>query len=156
MLPLGFLFGLGFDTATEIALLGLSATQAADGLPVGAVLVFPALFAAAMALVDSADGVLMLNAYGWAITRPTRRLAYNLTITFVSIVVALGVGSLELLGLLNERLGPPSRFWDSIGRLNDHADLLGFVIIGVLVAVWIGALALSRYRRLDGADAAAD
>ena len=156
MLPLGFLFGLGFDTATEIALLGLSATQAANGLPVGAVLVFPALFAAAMALVDSADGVLMLNAYGWAITQPTRRLAYNLTITFVSIVVALGVGSLELLGLLNERLGPPSRFWDSIGRLNDHADLLGFVIIGVLVAVWIGALALSRYRRLDEADAVAD
>jgi high-affinity nickel-transport protein len=156
MLPLGFLFGLGFDTATEIALLGLSATQAANGLPFGAVLVFPALFAAAMALVDSADGVLMLNAYRWAVTRPTRRLTYNLTITFASIVVAFGVGSLELLGLLNERLGQPGRFWDSIGRLNDHADVLGFVIIGVLVAVWIGALALSRYRRLDEADAAAD
>jgi high-affinity nickel-transport protein len=156
MMPLGFLFGLGFDTATEIALLGLSAIQAANGLPVGAMLVFPALFAAAMALVDSADGVLMLNAYGWAITKPTRRLAYNLTITFVSIVVAFGVGSLELLGLLNERLGRSGRFWDSIGRLNDHADVLGFVIIGVFIAVWIGALALYRYRRLDGADAAAD
>jgi high-affinity nickel-transport protein len=156
MLPLGFLFGLGFDTATEIALLGLSATQAANGLPFGAVLVFPALFAAAMALVDSADGVLMLNAYGWAIAKPRRRLTYNLAITFVSIVVAVGVGSLELLGLLNERLGQSGDFWDSIGRLNDHADVLGFVIIGVLVAVWIGALALYRYRRLDGADAAAD
>jgi high-affinity nickel-transport protein len=156
MLPLGFLFGLGFDTATEIALLGLSATQAANGLPFGVVLVFPALFAAAMALVDSADGVLMLNAYGWAVTRPTRRLTYNLTITFVSIVVAVGVGSLELLGLLNERLGQSGGFWDSIVRLNDHADTLGFVIIGVLIAVWIGALALYRYRRLDGADAAAD
>jgi len=156
MLPLGFLFGLGFDTATEIALLGLSATQAANGLPFGAVLVFPALFAAAMALVDSADGVLMLNAYRWAVTEPTRRLTYNLMITFASIVVAFGVGSLELLGLLNERLGQPGRFWDSIGRLNDHADILGFVIIGVLVAVWIGALALSRNRRLDEADAAAD
>ena len=156
MLPLGFLFGLGFDTATEIALLGLSASQATNGLPFGAVLVFPALFAAAMALVDSADGVLMLNAYGWAIARPTRRLAYNLTITFVSIVVAVGVGSLELLGLLNERLGQSGRFWDGIDRLNDHADTLGFVIICVLVAMWIGALALARYKRLDEADAAAD
>ena len=154
MLPLGFLFGLGFDTATEIALLGLSATQAANGLPVGAVLVFPALFAAAMALVDSADGVLMLNAYGWAIARPARRLAYNLTITFVSIVVAVGVGSLELLGLLNERLGRSGRFWDSLDRLNDHADILGFVIIGLFVAVWIGTLALHRFKRLDEANAA--
>jgi high-affinity nickel-transport protein len=154
MLLLGFLFGLGFDTATEIALLGLSATQAANGLPFGAVLVFPALFAAAMALVDSADGVLMLNAYGWAIAKPLRRLTYNLTITFVSIVVAVGVGSLELLGLLNERLGRSGRFWDSIGRLNDHADIVGFVIIGVLVAMWLGALALHRYRRLDEANAA--
>ena len=156
MLPLGFLFGLGFDTATEIALLGLSATQAANGLPVGAVLVFPALFAAAMALVDSADGVLMLNAYGWAITRPTRRLAYNLTITFISIGVAFAVGTIELLGILNQRLGGSGRFWGNIGRLNDNADIVGFVIIGVFVAVWIGALALHRYRRPDEADAAAD
>ena len=109
-----------------------------------------------MALVDSADGVLMLNAYGWAIARPTRRLAYNLAITFVSIVVALAVGSLELLGLLNERLGRSGRFWDSIGRLNDHADILGVVIVGLFVVVWIGALALYRSRRLPEADAAAD
>jgi high-affinity nickel-transport protein len=156
MLLLGFLFGLGFDTATEVALLGLSASQAADGLPFWAVLVFPALFAAAMALVDSADGILMLNAYGWAFTRPLRRVAYNLTITFLSIVVAVAVGSLELLGLLNERLGRSGRFWDSIGGLNDHADVLGFVIVGTFVAVWIGARALQRYRRRDGVDAAAD
>jgi high-affinity nickel-transport protein len=156
MLPLGFLFGLGFDTATEIALLGLSATQAANGLPVGAALVFPALFAAAMALVDSADGVLMLNAYGWASTRPTRRLAYNLTITFISIGVAFAVGTVELLGLLHQRLDGSGRFWDAIGRLNGNADIVGFVIIGVFVAVWIGALALHRYRRPDEADAAAD
>jgi high-affinity nickel-transport protein len=155
MLPLGFLFGLGFDTATEIALLGLTATQAANGLPVGTVLVFPALFAAAMALVDSADGVLMLNAYGWAFGKPLRRLYYNLTITLISIVVAFAVGAIELLGLLNEQLGRSGRFWDSISRLNDNADILGFVIIGVFVAIWIGALALYRYRRLDEADAAA-
>jgi high-affinity nickel-transport protein len=156
MLLLGFLFGLGFDTATEIALLGLSANQAANGLPFATVLVFPALFAAAMSLVDSADGVLMLNAYGWAFGRPLRRLAYNLTITFLSIVVAVAVGSIELLGLLNDRLGHSGRFWNSIGRLNDHADVLGFVIIGVLVTVWIGARALYRYKRLDEVDAAAD
>jgi high-affinity nickel-transport protein len=156
MLLLGFLFGLGFDTATEIALLGLSASQAANGLPFATVLVFPALFAAAMALVDSADGVLMLKAYGWAFTQPLRRLYYNLTITFISIVVAVAIGSLELLGLLNDRLGRSGRFWDSIDRLNDHADVLGFVIIGVLVAVWIGALALHRYKRPGEVDAAAD
>jgi high-affinity nickel-transport protein len=109
-----------------------------------------------MALVDSTDGVLMLNAYGWAMTRPARRLTYNLTITFVSIVVAFGVGSLELLGLLNERLGQTGGFWASIGRLNDQADAVGFVIIGVLVAVWLGALAIHRYRRPGEADAAAD
>jgi high-affinity nickel-transport protein len=156
MLLLGFLFGLGFDTATEIALLGLSASQAANGLPFATILVFPALFAAAMALVDSADAVLMLKAYGCAFVRPLRRLTYNLAITFLSIVVAVAVGSLELLGLLNERLGRSGQLWDSIRRLNDHADILGFVIIGVLVAVWIGALALSRYRRLDEVDATAD
>jgi high-affinity nickel-transport protein len=156
MLLLGFLFGLGFDTATEVGLLGLSASQAANGLSFWAVLVFPALFAAAMALVDTADGVLMLNAYGWAFTKPLRRLTYNLAITFVSIVVAFAVGGIELLGLVNERLGQSGRFWDSIGRLNDHADILGFVIIGVFVSVWIGALALYRYKRLDEVEAAAD
>ena len=156
MLLLGFLFGLGFDTATEVALLGLSATQAANGLSLGTVLVFPALFAAAMALVDSADGALMLNAYGWAFVKPVRKLYYNLVITLISVVVAVAVGSIELLGLLNERLGRASPFWDSIGRLSDNADLLGFVIIGVFVSVWLGALALYRYRRLDEVEAAAD
>jgi high-affinity nickel-transport protein len=156
MLLLGFLFGLGFDTATEVGLLGLSASQAANGLPFWAVLVFPVLFAAAMALVDTADGVLMLNAYGWAFTKPLRRLTYNLTITFVSIVVALAVGGIEMLGLVNERLGPSGRFWDSIGRLNDHAEILGFVIIGVFVSAWIGALALYRYRRQAEVEAEAD
>jgi high-affinity nickel-transport protein len=156
MLLLGFLFGLGFDTATEVALLGLSAAQAANGLPFGTVLVFPALFASAMALVDTADGVLMVKAYGWAFTRPLRRLYYNLTITVISIVVALAVGSIELLGLVNERLGRTGWFWDSIGQLNDHADLLGFVIIGLFASIWIGALAVYRFRRLDEAGAAAD
>jgi high-affinity nickel-transport protein len=155
MLLLGFLFGLGFDTATEIALLGLSANQAASGLSFGAVLVFPALFASAMALVDTADGAVMLNAYGWALANPARRVTYNLTITLISAVVALAVGGIELLGLLNERLTRPGAFWDTIERLNGHADIVGFVIIGLFVVVWLGAIALYRYRRPERIEAAA-
>ena len=105
MLLLGFLFGLGFETATEVALLGLAASQAAHGLPFWSVLVFPALFAAGMALVDTADGALMAGAYGWAFVKPVRKLYYNLTITSVSVVFAVAVGSIEVLGLLGERLG---------------------------------------------------
>jgi high-affinity nickel-transport protein len=156
MLFLGFLFGLGFDTATEVALLGLAASQAAHGLPLWSVLVFPALFAAGMSLVDTADGALMAGAYGWAFVKPVRKLYYNLTITFASVVVAVVVGSIEVLGLLGEHLGPSSAFWDTIARLNDNADSLGFVIISVFIGIWIGAIAFYRYRRRDDAGAAAD
>src|SRR5204862_3490622 len=89
MYPLGILFGLGFDTASEIGLLGISATQGSAGLPVWSILVFPALFTASMSLVDTTDGVLMVNAYGWAFIKPIRKLYYNLTITLVSIITAL-------------------------------------------------------------------
>ena len=156
MLLLGFLFGLGFDTATEVALLGLAASQAAHGLPLWSVLVFPALFAAGMSLVDTADGALMASAYGWAFVKPVRKLYYNLTITSISVVVAVAVGSIEVLGLLGERLGPSGAFWDTIARLNDNADSLGFIIIGVFVSIWIGAIAIYRTRRRDEIDAAAD
>ncbi len=94
MYPLGFLFGLGFDTATEIGLLGISAAQASTGMPIWSILVFPALFTAGMSLVDTTDSVLMLGAYGWAFTKPIRKLYYNLTITAVSVVVALLVGGI--------------------------------------------------------------
>ena len=156
MLLLGFLFGLGFDTATEVALLGLAASQSAHGLTLWSVLVFPALFAAGMSLVDTADGALMAGAYGWAFVKPVRKLYYNLTITSVSVVVAVAVGSIEVFGLLRERLGSSGAFWDTITRLNDNADSLGFAIIGVFVSIWIGAIALYRSRRRDEADAAAD
>jgi high-affinity nickel-transport protein len=156
MLLLGFLFGLGFDTATEVALLGLAASQAAHGLPLWSIMVFPALFAAGMALVDTADGALMARAYGWAYVKPVRKLYYNLVITSVSVVFAVVVGSVEVFGLLGERLGSSGAFWDMIGRLNDNADSLGFVIIGVFVAIWIGAIAFYRHRRRDEVDAAAD
>jgi high-affinity nickel-transport protein len=156
MFFLGFLFGLGFDTATEVALLGLSASQAAQGMSIWAILVFPALFAAAMALVDTADGVLMLRAYGWAFADPVRRLRYNVAITLVSVVVAVAVAGFQILGLVGEEGGPSGAFWDTIGRLNDHADAVGLAIIGVFVAIWIGAVLLHRARRADESGAAAD
>jgi len=156
MFPLGFLFGLGFDTATEVALLGLSASQATQGLSFVSVMVFPALFTAAMALVDAADGALMLRAYDWAFEQPMRKLFYNFTITLMSVVVAVLIAGIELLGLLNGRLGLSGRFWDTIGALNDNSSVLGFVVIGAFVAVWLGAVALWRYRGLDRVEAAND
>src|SRR5437667_4512629 len=105
MYPLGLLFGLGFDTATEIGLLGISAVEASNGLPIWSILVFPALFTAGMPLVDSCDGVLMVGAYGWAFVTPLRKLYYNLAITGLSVVVALAVGGIEALGLIVESLG---------------------------------------------------
>ena len=149
MVLLGFLFGLGFDTATEVALLGLSATKAAEGLSLSSILVFPALFAAGMVLVDSADGALMIGAYDWALAQPLRRLYYNLTITLASVAVAMVIGTIELLGLLGNELGLSGRFWDAIGALNDSSSRLGFLVIGLFAAIWIGALAIWRYKKLD-------
>ena len=102
LFPVGMLFGLGFDTATEVALFGMSATQAADGASFGTLLVFPALFTAGMSLVDTADGALMLGAYGWAFLKPVRKIYYNLTITAVSVLVALAIGGVETLGMIGE------------------------------------------------------
>ena len=139
MLPLGFLFGLGFDTATEVALLGISATQAAKGMSIWAIMVFPALFAAGMTLVDTTDGVLMLGAYNWAFVKPIRKLYYNIVITAVSVVVAVLIGGIEGLGLVGDQLGLSGRFWDGIGLLNDNFNGIGFVIIGVFIFAWIVA-----------------
>jgi len=100
MYPLGLLFGLGFDTATEIGLLGISAAEASKGLPIWSIMVFPALFAAGMCLIDTTDNILMLGAYGWAFVKPVRKLYYNMTITIVSVIVAFVVGGIEALGLL--------------------------------------------------------
>lgn len=155
MYPLGLLFGLGFDTATEVGLLGLSAAEAAKGLPVWSVLVFPALFTAGMSLVDSADGVLMLNAYDWALARPLRKLCYNLTITFVSVVVALLVGAVEVLGLISDRFGLEGPVWRAVGAVNREFGLIGCVIIGVFAALWVGSVVLCRSGRLPGTNRAA-
>ena len=154
MYPLGFLFGLGFDTATEVALLGISATQAAQGLSVWSIMVFPMLFTAGMSLIDTTDGVLMLGAYNWAFVKPMRKLYYNLTITLVSVVVAVLIGGIEALGLLGDQLSLSGWFWDGVGMLNENFGSLGFIIIGVFVAAWIGSVILYRYKGLDDIEVA--
>ncbi len=156
MLPLGFMFGLGFDTATEIALLGISATEAAKGLSAWSIMVFPALFAAGMSLIDTTDGVLMLGTYNWAFVKPMRKLYYNLSITLVSVVVAVAIGGIETLGLIGDQLGLGGWFWGGIGALDDNFGSLGFVIIGVFIAAWIVSLVIYRYQGLDEIDIAAD
>ena len=152
MYPLGFLFGLGFDTATEIGLLGIAAAEATKGLPVWSILVFPALFTAGMSLVDATDSILMLGAYGWAFTKPVRKLYYNLTITAVSVLVALLVGSIEALGLVGDKLSLRGAFWSGIGALASDFGLLGYVIVGVFVASWVIAVAIYRVRDFEALD----
>jgi high-affinity nickel-transport protein len=149
MYPVGFLFGLGFDTATEVGLLGISATEAAKGLSIWSILVFPTLFTAGMALIDSTDSILMLGAYGWAFVKPIRKLYYNMTITFVSIVVALLVGGIEVLGLIGDQLKIQGAIWDMIGSLNNNFGVIGFVIVGVFVASWAISIIIYRMNRYD-------
>lgn len=144
MYPLGFLFGLGFDTATEISLIGISAAEASKGLPIWSTLVFPALFTAGMTLIDTTDSVLMVSAYGWAFLKPIRKLYYNLTITALSIVVALVVGGIETLGLIGSRLSLSGQFWETIGSLNANFGLLGYLIISIFVITWVVSLAAYR------------
>jgi high-affinity nickel-transport protein len=149
MYPIGLLFGLGFDTATEVALLGISAAAAAKGLSPEAMAVFPALFTAGMTLVDTTDCILMIGAYGWAFIKPVRKLYYNLTITFVSVVVALLIGGIEAVGLLKDRLNLSGGLWDIIGILNDNLWTLGFVIIAVFLLSWIGSVIVYRVKNFD-------
>jgi high-affinity nickel-transport protein len=158
MFPLGLLFGLGFDTATEIGVLGISAAEASKGLPIWSIMVFPALFTAGMSLIDTTDGVLMLGAYGWAFTKPIRKLYYNLTITFVSVLVAVLIGGIETLGLLADRLNLEGPFWGYIGALNDHFGSLGYLIIAIFIASWLVSIALyrvGRFERLERTEASA-
>lgn len=149
MYPIGFLFGLGFDTATEIGLLGISATQAAQGMSFWTILVFPALFTAGMSLMDTTDSVLMTGAYGWAFINPIRKLWYNLTITSASVVVAIFIGSIEALGLISDKLGLEGGFWGAIGDLNDNLANFGFVVVGIFVASWIVSTVIYRMKDYD-------
>jgi len=152
MLPIGFLFGLGFDTSTEVAVLGIAATQAAKGLSIWSIMVFPALFTAGMTLVDTTDGVLMLGAYQWAFLTPIRKLYYNLTITGVSVVVALVVAGIESLGLLGDQLSLKGSFWSFVDSLNNNFNAIGFFIIGIFLSAWLLSILIYRLMRFDHLD----
>ncbi|MEO9168710.1 MAG: HoxN/HupN/NixA family nickel/cobalt transporter [Aestuariivirga sp.] len=152
MFLIGFLFGLGFDTATEVAMFGVSAAQAAKGVSVLSITAFPVLFAAGMSLVDTTDGVLMLGAYDWAFFKPMRKLYYNMTITLVSIIVAVLIGGIEALGLIADQLGLTGGFWDGVGTLNDNFNNLGFAIIGVFMLAWVVSIVIYKVKRLDDVD----
>lgn len=149
MYPLGFLFGLGFDTATEVGLLGISANQAAQGMSSWDILVFPALFAAGMVLIDTIDSTVMVGAYGWAFVHPIRKLWYNLTITAASVLVAVLIGGIEALGLLGDKLGLEGWFWSGVGALNENLSNFGFAVVGVFVVAWLASVAIYRLKGFD-------
>jgi high-affinity nickel-transport protein len=145
--PVGLLFGLGFDTATEVALLATAGTAAAGGLPVYAILCLPVLFAAGMALLDTIDGAFMNFAYGWAFARPVRKLFYNLTITWLSVVVALAIGMVELMSVLADRLALTGQPWAFVAGLDLNA--IGYAVAALFVLTWAGALAIWRFGRIE-------
>ena len=144
--PLGFLFGLGFDTATEIGLLGISATSASHGISLWSIMVFPVLFAVGMALIDSLDNFVMIGAYGWAFSKPVRKLYYNITITAASVVVALFIGGVEALGLIAEKLQLTGGIWTPINAISENFGEIGYWIIGMFVLCWLIS-ALNYYIR---------
>ena len=146
MYPVGFLFGLGFDTATEIGLLGISATSASHGISLWSIMVFPVLFAVGMALVDSLDNFVMIGAYGWAFSKPVRKLYYNITITAASVVVALFIGGVEALGLIADKLQLTGGIWTPINAISEHFGEIGYWIIGMFVLCWLIS-ALNYYLR---------
>jgi nickel/cobalt transporter (NiCoT) family protein len=147
MYPLGCLFGLGFDTATEVSLLVLAGAGAAGGLPFYAILCLPILFAAGMSLLDTIDGAFMNFAYGWAFSKPVRKLFYNIAITGLSVAVALMIGAIELLSVLADKLGLSGGIWDLVSTLD--LNVVGYAIVGLFVATWTIALAVWRYGRIE-------
>ena len=148
--PLGLLFGLGFDTATEVGLLGISAAQAAHGLSIWSILVFPALFTAGMSLMDTTDSTVMVGTYGWAFVKPIRKLHYNMTITFASVVAALVIGSIEALGLIGDRFGLDGPVWRLVAMLGYNSSLVGYMIVAFLVISWFGPICSTRQRAMTG------
>lgn len=151
LFPIGFLFALGFETASEIALFGLSAGASQDASN-WSILIFPALFTAGMTLIDTLDGVLMIGAYGWAYRNPIRKLFYNMTITTISVVVALVIGGIETLGLIAGRFGFEGKFWSWITELNANFGALGYVIVALFATSWVVSFFIyqaSGYDRRD-------
>jgi high-affinity nickel-transport protein len=147
MYPIGFLFGLGFDTATEIALLVLAGTAVAGGLPFYAILSLPFLFAAGMSLFDTADGCFMNFAYDWAFAKPVRKVYYNLTITGLSVFVAVFIGAVELLGLLAQDANLNGSFWAFLETFN--INTAGLFVVGVFVVTWVVALCIWHFGRIE-------
>jgi nickel/cobalt transporter (NiCoT) family protein len=140
MYPVGLLFGLGFDTATEVALLATAGAAAAGGLPIYAVLCLPLLFAAGMSLLDAIDGAFMNFAYGWAFAKPVRKIFYNITITWLSVVIALVIGAMELLSVLADRLTLTGQPWDFVSGVD--LNHVGYAIVALFVLTWVVALAV--------------
>jgi high-affinity nickel-transport protein len=147
MYPLGLLFGLGFDTASEVALLFLAAGAASAGLSFHAIMCLPVLFAAGMSLLDTIDGSFMTFAYGWALSEPVRRVFFNIVITGLSVAVALFIGTVELAGLLAQKLGAEGGFWSWVEHVN--VNLLGFVIVGMFALTWAIAMAVWRFGHIE-------
>jgi high-affinity nickel-transport protein len=147
MYPIGALFGLGFDTATEVALLVIAGSAGAAGLPWYAILCLPILFAAGMSLLDSIDGSFMNFAYGWAFSRPVRKVFYNITITGLSVAVALVIGTIELGGLIAQHLNLSGSFWNSFENID--INFLGFVIVGMFIATWAIALSVWHFGHVE-------
>ncbi len=147
MYLIGFLFGLGFDTATEVGLLAIAAHPGQVGMSFWTIMLLPALFTASMCLVDTADGILMLGAYGWAFIKPVRKLYYNLCITLLSVLVAFVVGTYELLQVTQDRFHLHGLFWDLVARLNFNN--LGFVIVGTFVAGWLVSMLVYKWKKYE-------
>jgi high-affinity nickel-transport protein len=147
MYPLGMLFGLGFDTATEVALLFLAAGAAGAGLPFYAILCLPILFAAGMSLLDTIDGSFMNFAYGWAFSKPVRKVYYNITITGLSVAVALVIGTVELLSLAVDELGLRGVFWAWISQID--INTVGYLIVAMFIATWAIAWLVWRFARIE-------
>jgi high-affinity nickel-transport protein len=149
MFPIGFLFGLGFDTATEVSLFTVAASQASGGMSLSTIMVFPALFTAGMTVLDTTDSVLMVGAYGWAFLNPIRKIWYNLTITAISVVVALLIGGTEALGLIAGKLGLEGAFLNMIGDLNSGLANFGYLVVGIFLLSWAVSYLIYRWQGLD-------
>jgi high-affinity nickel-transport protein len=149
MYPIGFLFGLGFDTASEVAILAIAGTLGGTGVPFLAIMLLPLLFTAGMSLADTTDGVMMLGAYGWAFVKPIRKLYYNLNITLISVVVALVVGTFETLNIVAGQLRLSGPFWDTIGNLNSNFTLVGATIIGIFFLSWSVSTIIYRVKKYE-------
>jgi len=147
MYPIGVLFGLGFDTATEVALLVIAGSAGAAGLPWYAILCLPVLFAAGMSLMDSIDGSFMNFAYGWAFSKPIRKVFYNITITGLSVAVALVIGTIELGGLIAQHLNATGAFWNWFESID--INLLGFIIVGMFLATWVIAVSIWHFGHIE-------